>query len=217
MTLLIFTKTTGYRHDSIPAGVEALRELSRELGIATEASADAACFEPHRLASFRAVAWMSTSGNVLDDEQRRAFAEFVQSGGGYLGVHAASASENDWPWYAELVGARFTRHPELQPARLIVEDREHPATAHLGREWFRSDEWYEFDENPRPRVRVLVSVDETSYHGGTMGDHPLVWCRELGAGRSLYTALGHAAAHYEEPALRRHLAGALRWVLERSA
>ncbi len=217
MTLLIFTKTTGYRHDSIPAGVEALRELSRGLGVATEESADAACFEPGQLARFRAVAWMSTSGNVLDEQQRRAFAQFVQSGGGYLGVHAASASESDWPWYAELVGARFTRHPELQPARLVVEDREHPATAHLGREWLRSDEWYEFDENPRPRVRVLVSVDESSYHGGTMGDHPLVWCRELGAGRSLYTALGHDAAHYREPALRQHLTGALRWVLETRA
>jgi uncharacterized protein len=98
---------------------------------------------------------------------------------------------------------------------LIVEDRDHPATAHLEREWLRSDEWYEFDSNPRPRVRVLVSVDESSYQGGTMGDHPLVWCQETGASRSFYTALGHDAAHYREPALRRHLAGALSWVLER--
>jgi type 1 glutamine amidotransferase len=213
LRLLIFTKTTGYRHDSIPAGALALRELSRALGIEAEATEDAACFEPQRLARFGAVAWLSTSGNVLGLEQRRAFQAFVQGGGGYLGIHAASASEDDWPWYAELVGARFTHHPEPQPARLIVEDREHPATAHLGPEWVRSDEWYEFDDNPRPRVRVLISVDESSYRGGTMGDHPLVWCRKLGAGRSFYTALGHDAAHYQEPALRAHLAGALRWVL----
>jgi type 1 glutamine amidotransferase len=213
MALLIFTKTCGYRHDSIPAGVEALRELSRGLGIEAEATEDATCFEPQRLARFRAVAWLSTSGNLLDAGQRRAFEAFVRGGGGYLGIHAASSSENDWPWYAELVGARFTGHPEAQPARLIVEDREHPATAHLGRDWVRSDEWYEFDENPRARVRVLISVDESSYRGGTMGDHPLVWCQELDAGRSFYTALGHDAAHYREPALREHLAGGLRWVL----
>lgn len=217
MRLLIFTKTTGYRHESIAAGVNAVCDLSRELGVDAEATEDAAHFEPQRLAQYGAVVWLSTSGNVLDAAQRRAFEAFVRSGGGYLGIHGASATEDEWPWYGELVGARFTRHPELQPARLIVEDRAHPATAHLQREWLRSDEWYEFDCNPRSRVRVLVSVDESSYHGGAMGDHPLVWCQRVGSGRSFYTALGHDAAHYREPALRRHIGGALAWVLDSSA
>lgn len=217
MRLLIFTKTTGYRHESIAAGVQTMCELSRELGVDAVATEDEGHFQPQRLSRFAAVVWLSTSGTLLDAPQRRAFEAFVRSGGGYLGIHGASATEEDWPWYAELVGARFTRHPELQPARLIVEDREHPATAHLAREWLRSDEWYEFDSNPRSRVRVLVSVDESSYQGGTMGDHPLVWCQRVGAGRSFYTALGHEAEHYREPALRQHLAGALAWVLESSA
>ena len=157
--MLIFSKTTGYRHASIPAGVEALRELSRELGVEAEASEDSACFEPQRLAGFRAVIWLSTSGNVLSAEQRDAFQAFVCAGGGYLGIHAASASEDDWPWYAELVGARFTRHPEPQPARLMVEDREHPATAHLRPQWTRTDEWYSFRTNPRATAHVLASLD----------------------------------------------------------
>jgi type 1 glutamine amidotransferase len=211
MALLIFSKTTGYRHESITAGVEALLELAAQQGLRAEASEDAQCFAPERLAQFQAVVWLSTSGNVLDAEQRAAFQAFVLGGGGYAGIHAASAAEPDWPWYAELVGARFTRHPEHQPARLIVEDRQHPATAHLGEQWLRRDEWYEFDRNPRPSVTVLIAVDESSYRGGSMGDHPLVWCREIGLGRSFYSALGHSAKDFKEPGFLRHLAGGITW------
>jgi type 1 glutamine amidotransferase len=112
-----------------------------------------------------------------------------------------------------LVGARFVGHPPLQRARVVVEDGSHPATAHLGSEWWREDEWYEHDENPRPRVRVLLSVDEASYQGGAMGDHPLSWCQQVGRSRSFYTALGHSPGDYSDPSFLRHLEGGLRWVL----
>jgi type 1 glutamine amidotransferase len=178
-----------------------------------EATEDAGWFEPERLARFRAVVWLSTSGIVLDAEQRRAFERFVQAGGAYVGIHSASASELDWPWYAELVGARFTEHPALQAARLVVEDRQHPATRHLGNEWRRSDEWYEFDRNPRASVRVLLSVDEASYQGGKSGDHPLAWCRELGRARSFYTALGHDSADFHDATFLQHIGGGIEWAL----
>jgi type 1 glutamine amidotransferase len=213
MRLLIFTKTTGYRHPSIPEGVAALRELAQRDGMQAEVDDTAECFTRTSLARFGAVIWLSTSGTVLDASQRAAFQSFVAGGGHYVGIHAASAAEGDWPWYTELVGAKFVGHPELQSARLIVEDGQHPATAHLNGEWYRQDEWYEFDRNPRSRARVLISVDESSYRGGGMGDHPLVWCQELGSARSFYTALGHSADDFRDAAFLQHLAGGIRWAV----
>lgn len=133
--------------------------------------------------------------------------------GGFLGVHSAACTEYDWPYYGELLGARFAGHPAFQPGTVLVENRNHPATAHLPERWEWSDEWYDFRTGPRrPGVRVLATVDETGYEGGGMGaDHPLVWCGDSGAGRSFYTALGHADEAYSDPAFRRHLLGGLRW------
>ncbi|MEO8177343.1 MAG: ThuA domain-containing protein [Deltaproteobacteria bacterium] len=213
VALLLFSKTTDYRHASIPAGIAALSSWAQRKGLHVEATEDGGWFEPERLARFAAVVWLSTSGSVLDAEQRRAFEAFLRAGGAYVGIHSASASEPDWPWYAELVGARFTEHPMPQRARLVVEDREHAATCHLGSEWWRSDEWYEFDRNPRAGVRVLLSVDESSYQGGTSGDHPLAWCRELDGTRSFYTALGHSPTDFEDATFLQHLGGGIEWAL----
>lgn len=212
MSLLIFSKTSGYRHDSIPHAVAALLRSARRSGLDADATEDAADLV-RALPRVRAVIWLSTSGDVLDAAARVAFEAFIARGGGYVGIHAASATELAWPFYTRLVGARFTGHPELQPARLVIEDHQHPATAHLGQFWERSDEWYEFDANPRGRVRVLISVDEGSYRGGAMGDHPIAWCQELGASRSFYTALGHRAEDFDDAAFMRHVEGGIEWVL----
>jgi type 1 glutamine amidotransferase len=150
---------------------------------------------------------------VLDEHGRAALMHYMKQGGGWLGVHGASTSEYDWPWFEGLVGARFDQHPEIQPAVIDVEDRGHPATGHLGERWEHTDEWYAFRRNPREDVRVLLSVDEASYSGGTMGaDHPLAWCHEYGGGRSFYTALGHDEDAYRDDRFLGHLLGALRWL-----
>ena len=135
-----------------------------------------------------------------------------KAGGGWVGIHAAADCEYDWPFYGELVGAWFARHPAIQPATYLVEDRGHPATAHLDATWMRTDEHYDFRRNPRPDVRVLMTIDESTYSGGGMGaDHPVTWAHEVGAGRSFYTALGHTSESYEEPAFRALLGGAIEW------
>lgn len=221
--ILLFSKTSDYRHDSIPAAVAAVSRWARGQGIEVEASEDAGRFSAEQLARFRAVVWLSTSGRVLDDAQRRAFERFVAGGGAYVGIHAASATELDWPWYAALLGARFIGHPEPQRARVVVEDTAHPATRHLPASWWRSDEWYEFDHNPRTRVRVLLTVDESTYDSGRGlspqpggqigGDHPLAWCQERDRARSFYTALGHSATDYEDPMFLQHVGGGILWAL----
>ncbi|MBR7832171.1 ThuA domain-containing protein [Actinospica durhamensis] len=211
--ILVFTKTTGYRHDSIPAGVEAFERLGLEHGFAVEASEGVHAFRKGRLARYDAVVFLSTSGEVLDDEGREALVAYMDGGGSWLGVHGASTTEYDWPYFGELVGAWFDQHPAVQPAVMRVEDDTHPATAHLGTSWARTDEWYSFRRNPRADVRVLLSVDEAGYEGGTMGpDHPIAWCRDFGGGRSFYTALGHADEAYLDVPFQQHLLGALNWL-----
>ncbi|MFH8389554.1 MULTISPECIES: ThuA domain-containing protein [unclassified Streptomyces] len=211
--VLVYTRTTGYRHDSIPAAVGAVRALGREHGFEADATEDPAAFEAP-LDPYAAVVFLSTSGEVLTPPGRDRLAAHVEDGGGFIGVHAAACTEYDWPHYGELLGARFDRHPDLQPGRVLVEDRGHPATRLLPPVWEFTDEWYDFRSNPRDTdgVRVLARADETSYRGGGMGaDHPLVWCREQGAGRVFYTALGHTAEAYEDPHFRRHLLGGILW------
>jgi type 1 glutamine amidotransferase len=210
--ILVFTRTTAYRHDSIPDGVEAFRALGKDHGFAVETTEDPGVFGAG-LDAHRAVVFLSTSGDVLTPEGREALRAYVAGGGGFVGVHAAACTEYGWPYYGELVGARFERHPELQPGTVVVEDRAHPATAHLPAAWRFTDEWYDFRTSPRGAVQVLASADESTYEGGAMGfDHPMAWCREYGGGRSFYTALGHTSDAYTDPDFRRHLLGGLVWV-----
>ena len=216
--VLLFSRTAGFRHDSIPAGTEALRQLAHAEGLLLTATEDPSDLNGGNLADCRAVVFLSTTGAVLTDDGRKALESFHSSGGGFLGIHSAAGTEYDWPYYGALLGARFRSHPAPQRAVVTVSDRDHPATAHLPAQWAWDDEWYDFRSNPREAgVRVLASVDESRYQGGLMGaDHPLVWCREPadGGGRCFYTALGHHTAAYADPDFRRHLAGALRWVCE---
>jgi type 1 glutamine amidotransferase len=208
--VLVYTRTTAYRHESIPAAVAAFHDLGDYAVTATE---DPSVFSD--LSGFRAVVFLSTSGDVLDPAGRAALRAHVAAGGGFLGVHSAACTEYGWPYYGDLLGARFDGHPDFQPAVMDVHDRTHPAMAHLPARWACQDEWYNFAPGPSPDFTILASVDESTYEGGRMGGHhPIVWCRESGGGRSFYTALGHAAETYSDPDFLHHLGGALAWVTE---
>ncbi|XLE02229.1 ThuA domain-containing protein [Streptomyces sp. 184] len=210
--VLAFSKTAGFRHDSIDEGLTALRELGSGNNFTVTATEDAGAFTAGNLAQYEAVVFLNTTGDVLNAAQQSAFEGYIRGGGGYVGVHAASDTEYDWPWYGGLAGAYFASHPAIQTATVNVEDRAHPATSHLPATWQRSDEWYNFRVNPRSGVRVLLSLNESTYSGGSMnGDHPISWCRNYDGGRSFYTGLGHTAASYTDAAYRNHLLGGLRW------
>ncbi len=211
---LLFSRTVGFRHASIPAAIQALTELQSEGGFVVEATEDPTQFTADNLARFRVVVFLMTTGDVLDDAQQAVFEAWVGAGGGYLGVHSAADTEYTWPFYGQLVGAYFKAHPAVQAANVDVEVADHPATLGLVSPWSRVDEWYDFQTNPRAAVTVLATVDETSYTGGTMGaDHPIVWAHATGGGgRALYTAMGHTPESYADPAFRHHLTGAIRWV-----
>ncbi|GAA1365819.1 ThuA domain-containing protein [Streptomyces beijiangensis] len=210
--VLVFSKTAGFRHDSIPVATQAIRDLGAANSFTVTATEDSAAFTALNLARFKAVVFLSTTGDVLDAAQQTALQGYVDGGGGFLGVHAAADTEYDWPYYQQLVGAWFKSHPAIQQATVKTEDRAHAATSHLGPTWSRTDEWYNYRTNPRSTAHVLQSLDEGSYSGGEMaGDHPITWCHPQGTGRSFYTGLGHTQESYADPAFRTLLLGGIRY------
>ncbi|MEJ2857853.1 MULTISPECIES: ThuA domain-containing protein [unclassified Saccharothrix] len=210
--VLVFSKTAGFRHDSIPAGTQAIKDLGAANGFTVTATEDAAVFTNGTLGQYEAVVFLNTTGNVLDPAQQTGFENHLRAGRGFVGVHAAADTEYDWPFYGELVGAYFDSHPAIQQAPVKVENRATAATSHLPATWTRTDEWYNYRTNPRSSARVLATLDESGYTGGNMGaDHPHVWCKTHQGARSFYTGGGHTASSYSEPAFRGLLLGGIRY------
>ncbi|MEV4132365.1 ThuA domain-containing protein [Dactylosporangium sp. NPDC049742] len=214
--VLVFSKTAGFRHSSIPNGIAAVQSLGSTNNFTVTATEDAAAFTAANLAQYQTVVFMSTTGDVLNDAQQTAFEAYIRGGGGYVGVHAAADTEYSWPFYGTLAGAWFASHPAIQQAIVNVEDRSHPATAHLGATWTRTDEWYNYQTNPRATAHVLASLNESSYSGGSMsGDHPITWCKTIDSGRSFYTGFGHTEESYADANFRNLLLGAIRYTAKR--
>jgi len=210
--VLVFSRTTGFRHLSIPDGISAIRELGTGRW-SVDATEDPAVFTADNLRRYRAVVFLSTTGNVLEDAQQKAFEDYFRAGNGWVGIHAAADTEYEWPWYGKLVGAWFKGHPRNQQATVNVEDRTHRSTAMLPAEWKRLDEWYSFRSNPRSEVHVLASLDEKSYDPEKvpMGDHPIAWYHEFDGGRAWYTALGHTKESYSEKLFLEHVREGIEW------
>ncbi|MFI7023767.1 lectin [Micromonospora sp. NPDC049900] len=215
--VLVFSKTAGFRHDSIAVGTQAIRDLGAANSFTVTATEDAAAFTTGNLAQYEAVVFLNTTGDVLNATQQTAFESYINAGGGFVGVHAAADTEYGWSYYGNLVGAYFRSHPAIQQATVRVENRGHAATAHLPQNWVRTDEWYDFQTNARSGARVLATLDESTYSGGVMGaDHPIAWCKTVNSGRSFYTGGGHTQATYAEPAFRAHLLGGIRYAAGRT-
>lgn len=211
---LVFSKTLMFRHASITNGIAAIKKLGAEHRFHVDATEDANAFTSANLAKYKVVIFLSTSGDILSEEQQAAFRNFIEKGGGLAAVHAAVAgdvaTEGAWPWYGEALCARFTNHSAIVQATVDVEDRRHPSTAPLPEHWVRTDEWYNFIGSPRGQARVLASLDESTCKGGTMGkDHPIAWCKQMGKGHIWYTALGHTEESFTEPLFLKHLLGGI--------
>jgi type 1 glutamine amidotransferase len=212
--VLVFTKTAGFRHDSIPAGIAAIKTLGDQHHFHVDTSEDATVFTDESLARYQLVIFLNTTGDILERGQQAAFERFIQRGGGFVGIHAATDTEYEWPWYGQLVGTYFESHPAIQTATLGVVEATHASTQHLPAEWTRRDEWYNFRADPSSRVKVLIRIDETTYSGGSMGaNHPISWSHEYDGGRAWYTAMGHTAESYYEPFFLNHLLGGIRWAV----
>ncbi|MGW4462147.1 ThuA domain-containing protein [Micromonospora sp. NPDC004704] len=222
--VLVFSKTTNFYHDSIPAGVAAIQQLGLTHDFEVEATTDAAAFTDANLARFDALVFNNTNstpeaGNLLNAAQRTAFQNFVRQGGGWVGLHAATASERDWTWYEGLVGTIFDYHPDFSstggvfPGRIKVLDKAHPSTASLPELWERSEEWYNWRTNPTGKVHTLAQIKvRDGINGLDEGvDHAYSWCQNYDGGRSWYTAGGHTSSSFSEPHFLNHLRGGIEW------
>src|SRR5262249_21986102 len=212
--VLVLTKTAGFRHTSIEPAAAALVAGLGAAGVDVVVDPDTAQVTDQSLADFDYVVMPATTGLVLYDPQQAALEKGAAAGGGVAGIHAATDAEPTWPFLEELFGTRFASHPAVQPATVVIEDANHPATARLPTRWTVTDEWYNFTRNPRDRVHVLATVDETTYAGGVMGlDHPIEWRGEPTAisGRMWYRARGHRDELWADPVFVAHVVAGVAW------
>jgi cytochrome c len=214
--VLVFSKTAGYRHSSIANGIAAIQKLGQENGFAVDATEVAVAFTQKNLRRYAAVVFLSTTGDVLDAAQQDDFERYLQAGGGYVGIHSATDTEYDWPWYGRLAGAWFTSHPQnpnVRKGSYRTLDTTHVSTKGFPTRFEREDEFYNF-KSIDPTIHVLVEIDETSYEGGTNGEHhPMSWYHDFDGGRAWYTNMGHTEATYTEPLFLQHLLGGLRYAM----
>jgi len=211
--VLVFTKTAGFHHSSIPAGVDAIYKLGAENNFEVDTTSNAGYFTEDSLKNYSAVIFLHTTGDLLNNYQEADFERYIQAGGGYVGIHAAADAEYDWGWYGRLVGAYFDSHPEQQEATLNIVDANDPSTKHLPNPWKRKDEWYNF-KNLSKDVHVLIKIDEKSYQGGKNGDdHPMAWYHDFDGGRAWYTELGHTEESFTDPNYLKHIAAGIEYAI----
>ncbi len=212
-TILVFSKTAAFHHDVIPTGVKALQDLGAKNGFDVDTTTNAAYFQEDSLKKYAAIVFFQTTGDVLSGNEEIALERYIQSGGGFVGIHAASDTEYDWRWYGNLIGAYFESHPEQQEAKLVITDATHPSTKGLPKEWKRKDEWYNF-KNISKDIKVLMSIDESSYTGGKNGqNHPMAWYHAFDGGRVFYTELGHTVESYSDPLYLGHILGGIQYAM----
>jgi cytochrome c len=211
--VLVFTKTAGFHHSSIPAGSAAIMKLGQENNFTVDTTSDASKITEANLSKYSAVVFLHTTGYMLNNFQQADLERYMQAGGNFVGVHAAADAEYDWFWYGRLVGAYFDSHPEQQEATLKVIDKNHPSTRALPDEWKRKDEWYNFKMISK-KIHVLINIDESSYKGGKNGaNHPMAWYQNFENGRSFYTEMGHTDESYSDPAYLKHLLGGIQYAI----
>ena len=213
LAILVFSKTKGYRHASIPIGKMAIMKLGQENNMTVDTTEDASFITTENLKKYKAVVFLSTTGDIFDEQQQAAFEKYIRAGNGFVGIHAAADTEYKWPWYNQLVGAYFLSHPKQQDAVIEVHSQNMPFSKSLPDRWKRYDEWYNY-KNIVMGLKVVATLDESTYSGGANGlNHPIIWFREFDGGRSFYTGLGHTDASFSEPLFLQHLLGGIQYAV----
>ncbi|RZK20242.1 MAG: ThuA domain-containing protein [Pedobacter sp.] len=210
LRILVFSKTKGFRHNSIETGKTAILKLGKENNYLVDTTENATFFTEKNLKKYATVIFLNTTGDVLNDAQQNAFESYIKAGGGYVGVHAAADTEYDWPWYGKLAGAYFISHPAVQEAKFIVKNKKHPSTKFFTDSiWMHKDELYNF-KDINPDINVLVTIDENSYSGGKNGNfHPFSWYHKYDGGRAFYTSMGHTKETWTDETFLKHLLGGI--------
>ncbi|MCA9436537.1 MAG: ThuA domain-containing protein [Candidatus Omnitrophica bacterium] len=238
--ILVLTFSGGYKHSSLALAEEIIAHIGEKTGVYEADCLGLYKLDPHQidlsfltadyLDKYDAVFFYTTTGEVekdlLTDDQKKAFADYIRSGrGAYIGSHSASDTFYNWEDYNEIVGGYFNGHPwgaNSDPVTIKVEDPNHPATKMLGDKWVIQDEIYQFKPGSfsRERSHVLLSLDDSKtdmdrdgLNDGKDGDYPVSWCHYFGDGRCFYTSLGHREDVWANKTFQEHLLGGIKWAL----
>lgn len=214
-TVLVFSLTKGYHHASIADGIIALKKLGDENEFNVDTTTNVTAFNIENLKKYKTLVFLSPTGtNIFNDEQKAALKQYINGGGGFVGIHAATDCNFEWEWYGKMIGGFFESHPKIQEAKLNIITPKNRIVKDLPSPWLHKDEWYNF-KNFNPAVKVLIKVDETSYTGGNMkNDHPISWYHEYDGGKVFYTALGHTKECYTDSLFLKHLLAGLKWTMK---
>ena len=222
VNVLVFSKTAGFRHESISSGLKMLFDQSKKQNWVITATENSGLLRDEFLSNFDVVVFMNPTGDAIDAEGQTAFEKFMKSGKGFVGIHAAADCEYNWPYYGKLVGGYFKTHPASQDATVVFEKSDHPAMKPFKgmKSYTTYDEWYTFKENPRPNVNVLATLDESSIKkfdndNFRMGDHPIIWWSEKDGIRSFYTGFGHTHEAFQDKYIIEHITNAVNWAVRR--
>lgn len=212
--VLLFTKAEGFYHQSTVSGLEFFRNNAAKWGIELVDTNVSNAFTATHLDQYQIIVLLNNTGRLFTTEEKAALQSFVRKGGSVLGIHAAADAEYDWPWYKQMLGGQFKDHPAIQEARCLVALPSHPSVKGIPKVWVRTDEWYNFNDLASNN-QVVLTVDESSYSGGSHGaHHPVSWFREFEGAKIFYTSLGHSKESYEDTLLMQHISGAMEWLLE---
>ncbi|MFH0758150.1 MAG: ThuA domain-containing protein [Bacteroidota bacterium] len=219
--VMVYTSPDYWHNPVIPTAVTEFKKMAEKHFFDLDWTQQASSFTDENLNRYAVVLFLNANGESLNEEQMGNLKEFIQHGGGFVGIHATSVTRDQCEWFQKLVGRSFTGHPEKQTAVLHVMDRTFPACMHLPDQWLWTDEWYEFGEALTDRMKVLLTVDENTYVAkrvvdgaevnGMGSNHPIAWYQEYDGGRSFYTALGHLEIHYTDSRFLDHIYGGIYW------
>lgn len=214
-SILIFSLTKGFHHASITDGITAIKKMGQENGFNVDTTTDVRLFSLANLKKYKTLVFLSPTGsNIFNDEQKIALKQYINNGGGFVGIHAASDCSFEWEWYGKMVGGFFESHPKIQEAKLNIVMPKNKIVKGLPNTWLHTDEWYNF-KSFNKEVKVLIKIDETSYKGGNMkNDHPISWYQKFDGGRVFYTALGHTKESYTNPLFLQHLLAGIKWTMK---
>lgn len=215
--VLVFSKTNGFRHESIPVGIATVENIAAANGYSVTTSEDSSLFTEANLAQYSTVVFMNTTGDIFTESEKAAFQAYIEGGGGYVGIHSAADTEHNWGWYIQtlLGGAKFIHHGDGIPhARMEIEQPDHLIMNHIGHEWHLHEEWYFWESNPRNtgNIQILANLDRSSYPSNyPVEDHPVVFTNTVGDGRAFYTAKGHVDETFLDPRMIEMLRKAIEW------
>lgn len=219
---LLIVDAAGFQHESTFDAVPALQKLAARHDFQLDLKQRARRLTEEKLQEYEVVIMVNTTGDIFNDTEQAAIEKFIQSGKGWVGVHAASDTEYDWKWYTDMVGHMFKIHPKVQTAMVDVHDTSFPGLTSWPERRIWTDEFYEyFEGDKKPGFNYLITIDESTYDvNAKWGDnvakghgdfHPMSWYRNYDGGRSWYTNFGHVPAVFSDVAFLEHLYGGIFW------